>query len=126
MVNDDTLRGCKTTADVKPYLRELFQAGAYEDVYDAIQRFCEFATINRSQIRQNLFQDLVPLTSNYVIPKRLGARDMLDWEQTFPDLLQRATGEEREETWRAFLLDRATFRRDGLRSAIERIVETLG
>lgn len=119
MIDDATLKGCKTTAEVS----EMFQAGEFEAVYDTIQRFVELATINRSQIRRALYDYLIPLTSNYVIAPMIGGGDILSWEQEFPNRAH-ALGQ-REETWREMLIDRATFRRDGLRSAIEFIRRTL-
>jgi len=66
----------------------------------------------------------VPFTSNYFIPSRLGTGDMMDWETAFPDLLERL-GHPREDRWQDFLLERATFRRQGLREALDVVAATL-
>lgn len=122
-IGDDVIRACKTMTDIQSALRDEFRAGKYEDVFDGIQRFHALATANRGQARRRLFDYVVAFTSNYVVAPAIGGGDFLDWETAFPELLERLR-HPREESWRDFLLDRATFRREGLREAIEIILAT--
>lgn len=124
MISDEVIRSCTNPADFAVHLREVFTSGDYEGVYDSINRFFELATANRSWARQRLWNNVVAFTSNYVIPKELRDRDPLRWAAKFPDLLEQV-GELREDEWQTFLLDRATFKREGLRNAIEIIRRTI-
>ncbi len=123
-ISSDELRQCKKLDDVRVLLGREFKAGNYEDVYDAIQLYYTIADVNKSFARKRLFDTLVPFTSNYIVAPKLGHRDMMDWEAQFPELLQ-DLGEAREESWSVFLLDRATWRREGLRNAIGVIIRTV-
>jgi hypothetical protein len=120
----EKLRECTNTADARTLLRVAFRESDYEGVYDGIVAMVEAATVNRSQVKSRLFSFLAPFASNFVIAKKLGAAPMEEWEDAFPDLLQ-AVGVAREDTWSEFLLDRATFRREGLREALSIIERTI-
>ena len=123
-ISSDELRQCGKLDDVRVLLSREFKAGNYEDVYDAIQLYYAIAERNKSFARKRLFDTLAPFVSNHIVAPRLGHRDIMDWEAQFPDLLQNI-GEAREESWSVFLLDRATWRREGLRNAIEVIIRTV-
>lgn len=124
MIDDETLQRCTSTDELRPLLLEAFVARNFDDVMDASDRYCALATAHRPQVRQRLHHYVVELTGAYVIAPRLGDRRISEWEDAFPELV----GEDAPRTWQAFLLDRATFRREGLANAIallERAVDEL-